>query len=232
VSQPSATAAQTPRILLLDSHLLVIDKPAGMLSQSDITGDLCALNWGKAMLKERFDKPGNVFLGLVQRLDRPTSGAMVFARTSKAAARLSAAIRERRVEKVYLALCSARPAVDEGLLEDWLLPGRDGADTRRCAANTPGAQQAALRWRVVAQGDEGVLCEVALLTGRKHQIRAQFAAQGAAIVGDGRYGGRGPFPAGAIALHAHRLAFPHPIGGERVEVEVPLPSTFPLWARR
>lgn len=207
-----------PIVLLCDNHLLVLDKPAGMLSQGDATGDLSLLDWGKAWLKTEFDKPGNVFLGLVHRLDRPTSGVMVFARTSKAASRLSAAIRERRLQKRYLALCCARPDADEGLLEDWLLPGRDGDASRIVARGTPGAQQAALRWRVRETLPAGVLCEVELLTGRKHQIRAQFAHRGAALCGDRRYGASRPFRPGAIGLNAERLVFPHPIGGDPVEV--------------
>ena len=220
-----------PSVLLLDNHVLVLAKPAGMPSQGDASGDLSLLDWGKAMLKERFDKPGNVFLGLVQRLDRPTSGLMVFGRTSKAASRLSAAVRDRRIEKTYLALCAAAPSEAPGILQDWLLPGGEGSQTRVVHAETVGAKEAALRWRPLAEGPEGLLVEIALLTGRKHQIRAQFAHRGAPLAGDVRYGARQPFAPGTIALHAARLAFPHPVGGARVEVVAPLPPTFPAWAR-
>lgn len=208
-----------PIVLYVDNHLLVLDKPAGMLSQGDATGDLSLLDWGKAYLKAEFDKPGNVFLGLVHRLDRPTSGVMVFARTSKAASRLSAAVRERRLQKTYLALCCREPSAAQGLLEDWLLPGRDGGSSRIVAEGTAGAQHAALRWQLLGSDAAGALCEIALLTGRKHQIRAQFAHRGAPLRGDSRYGADRPYRPGAIALHASRLAFPHPIGGGIIEVE-------------
>lgn len=224
-------AGMEPSILLLDNHVLVLAKPAGMPSQGDASGDLSLLDWGKAMLKQRFDKPGNVFLGLVQRLDRPTSGAMVFGRTSKAASRLSAAVRDRRIEKVYLALCAGPPAASPGMMQDWLLPGGEGSQTRVVHADTLGAKEAALRWRPLAEGPEGLLVEIALLTGRKHQIRAQFAHRGAALAGDGRYGACQPFAPGAIGLHASRLVFPHPVGGVAVEISAPLPPTFPAWAR-
>lgn len=233
-SAPSSAAASdlaAPQVLWLDNHVLVLAKPAGMPSQGDASGDLSLLDWGKAMLKERFDKPGNVFLGLVQRLDRPTSGAMVFGRTSKAASRLSEAVRERRIDKTYLALCAQAPGAAPGLLQDWMLPGGEGTSTRVVRRDTPGAKDATLRWRPLAEGPEGLLVEVALLTGRKHQIRAQFAHRGAPLAGDARYGARQPFALGAIGLHAARLAFPHPVGGARVEVVAPLPPSFPAWAR-
>jgi 23S rRNA pseudouridine1911/1915/1917 synthase len=216
-------SAPIPTPLLLDNHLLVLDKPAGMPSQADASGDLSAQDWAKAWLAERFDKPGRVFCALVHRLDRPTSGVLLLARTSKAASRLSAAVRERRVQKTYLALCCARPRAEPGLLEDWLLPGGAGINTVRCAAEVPGAQRAALRWRLLAEGPAGVLCEIELLTGRKHQIRAQLAARGAPLRGDHRYGATRPLALGAIALHAARLRLPHPVGGAELVVEAPPP---------
>ncbi|GAB5535164.1 MAG: RluA family pseudouridine synthase [Rubricoccaceae bacterium] len=203
-------------VLYLDNHLLVVDKPAGMLSQEDRTGDLDVVTWAKAEIKQRFDKPGNVFIGLVHRLDRPVSGVMVLARTSKAAGRLSDQFRRRAIDKRYL-------AVVEGSLQgggeavDWLVKGKGGT-VRRVPPNTDGAKEARLRWRPLADADlrfastaQHTLVEVELMTGRAHQIRVQLSGMGTPIVGDLRYGASGPLGDGrGIALHAVRLTLDHP----------------------
>lgn len=196
-------------VLYLDNHLLVVDKPAGMLSQEDRTGDLDVVTWAKAEIKQRFNKPGNVFVGLVHRLDRPVSGVMVLARTSKAAGRLSDQFRRRVIDKRYLAIVEGTLA-GTGEAIDWLLKGPTGT-VNRVPANTPGAKEARLRWRQLASTARYTLVEVKLMTGRAHQIRVQLAGMGTPIVGDLRYGASGPLGDGhGIALHAVRLTLEHP----------------------
>jgi RluA family pseudouridine synthase len=195
-------------VLHLDNHLLVVVKPAGMLAQADRTGDPDLLTLAKAYLKERFEKPGEVFLGLVHRLDRPVSGVMVLARTSKAAARLTAAFKARRVDKRYLAVVEGR-LTGEGEREDWLLKER--GHVRGVAEGTPGAKRAVLRWRALGVEGKTSLVEVVLLTGRAHQVRVQLATLGTPILGDLRYGARRALDGRNLALHAYRLAFEHPV---------------------
>ena len=198
-----------PDVLYLDNHLLVVDKPAGMLSQADRTGDLDLVTWAKAFLKERFDKPGNVFAGLVHRLDRPVSGVLVLARTSKAAGRLSDQFRRRQPDKRYLAVVEGR-LDGGGLATDWLLKG-EGGTVHRVTRTTEGAKEARMRWRALASDRRHTLVAVELLTGRAHQIRVQLAGLGAPVVGDLRYGASGPLGDGrGIALHAASLTVEHP----------------------
>ncbi len=217
--------------LTLDNHLLVVDKPPGLLSQADATGDPDLVTLAKAYLKERFDKPGNVFVGLVHRLDRPTSGVVALARTSKAASRLSDQFRRRVPDKTYLAIV-------EGVLGDgggWTeavdgIDKGDGGSVRVVPVGRPGSQRAALRWRTRASDGRRSLVEVELATGRKHQIRAQLAARGAPVVGDFRYGDAVPFAGGhGIALHAVRLTIEHPTRREPLTVVAPPPSPWNGW---
>ncbi len=211
-------------VVHLDNHLLVIIKPAGLLAQEDRTGDADVLTVGKAFLKAQFNKPGNVFLGLVHRIDRPVSGLMVLARTSKAAARLSAQFRERTVEKGYLALVEGRVPGPQ-TLRDWLL--KKDEQVRVVPEGTPGAKAAELSLTPRAERHGQTLVEIRLGTGRAHQIRVQLAARGWPIVGDGRYGAKGAFRPGAIALHSHRLALDHPTRDERLTWHA-LPDGWPV----
>ena len=212
--------------LYLDNHLLVVSKPPGLLVQGDATGDADLVTLAKAYLKERFDKPGNVFVGLVHRLDRPTSGLVALARTSKAASRLSDQFRRRAVAKRYLAVVDGRLS-GAGRAEDWLAPSGGGVAV--VAPDAPGAKRAALSWRVLAHRAGRTLVDVDLETGRKHQIRVQLAALGAPVVGDFRYGDPAePFADGrGIALHAYALTLEHPTRRERVTFTAPPP---PAWA--
>lgn len=214
-------------VLYEDNHLYAVAKPAGLLVQADRTGDPDALTLGKADIKARYGKPGEVFLGLVHRLDRPVSGVLLFARTSKAASRLSEAFRTRRVAKRYLAVVEAPLAAPAWTPSDvGLLHGPTGT-ARVVAATAEGAQRASLAWRTLAAEGRRALLEVDLQTGRKHQIRAQLAALGAPVAGDLRYGARAPFADGrAIALHAACLVVPHPTRGEAVQVIAPVPSAW------
>ena len=209
----------------LDNHLLVVAKPSGQLVQGDRTGDLDLVIEAKAYLKRRFDKPGNVFVGLVHRLDRPTSGVVCLARTSKAAARLGAQFRSRSVDKRYLAVV-AGPLAPAGEAEDGVRKAAGGG-VEVVPVGAGGAQRAALRWRTLARDAGRSLVEVELETGRKHQIRAQLAARGAPVLGDFRYGNRQPFAGGrGIALHAARLAIDHPTQGERLGFRAPVPTSW------
>lgn len=205
-------------VLYLDNHLLVVEKPAGMLVQADRTGDVDLLTLGRAFLKERYEKPGNVYLGLVHRLDRPASGVMVFARTSKAAARLSEQFRRRSVEKRYVALVEGE-LEGAGIARD-RLTAVDGS--MRVAANDEeGGRAAELHWRSIARCEGCTLVGVQLKTGRKHQIRVQLAAMGHPILGDFRYGATRAFDGRNLALHCHRLGFDHPTRKEWMVFEAP-----------
>ena len=212
--------------LYLDNHLLAVAKPPGLLTQADRTGDPDLVSLAKAYLKDRFDKPGNVFVGLVHRLDRPTSGVVMLARTSKAASRLSDQFRRRVPTKRYLAVVEGDLGDDGTWTErtDGIDKG-DGGSVRVVPVGE--GQRAALRVRTLARGGRQSLVEVELLTGRKHQIRAQLAALGAPIVGDFRYGNPTPFADGrGVALHAYRLTVEHPTQREPVTVVAPPP---PAW---
>jgi RluA family pseudouridine synthase len=192
-------------VLYVDNHLLAVCKPAGMLTQGDRTGDTSLLELCRTYVKQHFNKPGNVFLGLVHRLDRPVSGVVVLARTSKAAARLSAQFRARQVEKTYWALVEGEiPA--EGSLVDCI--GRRGV-TSHIAKETPGVR-AELHFTRLGYRQGISWVEINLGTGRHHQIRVQFAHYGYPIVGDLRYGATQPFTRHALALHARALSLSHP----------------------
>lgn len=214
LSPPIATAGLT--VLFVDNHILVVDKPAGLLTQSAEPGDDNLLDRGRAWVKAEFDKPGQVFLGLVHRLDRNVSGVVLFARTSKAASRLADAFRTRAVEKTYIAAV-AGVAPESGALEHPLL------EQDRGVVVDPRGKVARLTFRRLAATGGASLLEIALLTGRKHQIRAQLAAAGHPVVGDPRYGSRSPLIA-RPALHASRLAFEHPVRREPLVFAAPLPA--------
>lgn len=213
-----------PRVLYEDNHLLVLDKPTGMASQGAQPGEPSAVAWAKDYLKKKYAKPGNVFVGVVSRLDRDVSGVLVLARTSKGAARLSEQFRDRTVAKTYWAVvegnppeslrCVDRIAADERAGRMAIVPADDG-----------GGQEAALTLKSLAKREGVSLLEIELETGRKHQIRVQLAARGWPIVGDRKYGSRRKFAAG-IALHGRRVAFRHPTRPEPIVVEAPLPRAW------
>lgn len=221
---------RTPfHVLYLDNHLLIVDKPAGVLTQGDATGDASLDALAKAYLKRKFDKPGNVFAAPAHRLDRPVSGVVAIARTSKAASRLAEQFRARSVEKRYVALVDGR-LTGEGTREDWLVKDRKGGQThvRRSKEGKAGAKRAVLRWRTLSVESRRTLVEVVPETGRPHQIRVQLAALGHPIQGDLRYGAERPFtPDRALALHAHALALDHPTQKDRRTFRAPLPKHWP-----
>jgi 23S rRNA-/tRNA-specific pseudouridylate synthase len=210
--------------LFIDNHLLVVVKPPGLLAQADRTGDPDVVSLARDYLKHAFGRPGNVFVGLVHRLDRPASGVMVLARTSKAAARLTAAFAGREVEKRYLAVVEG---VLEGCGERTDHIRKSGERISIVPAGTAGGREASMRWRAVAGDGVLTLVEVELLTGRPHQARLQLAAMGAPILGDFRHGAKTRFADGtAIALHAWRLAFDHPVRRVRCSFDAPPPTVW------
>lgn len=218
--------------LFEDNHVLVVNKPSGLLSQADLTGDLDVLTVVKHILKQRDQKPGNVYLGLVHRLDRPVSGAMILAKTSKSASRLSEALRQRTLHKVYWAIVEGTPEPREALLENRLR--KDPRQKRSFIAVPPEGKLARLGYRVLRSGPSSSLLEVELLTGLHHQIRVQLSHIGHPILGDRKYGAAAPFEAGVIALHARRLRFDHPVQRKPIEVEAELPRHFAMdgqWTR-
>ena len=214
-------APPTPRIVYEDNHLLIVDKPAGMLSQGDDTGDATLVDWGKRYVKVQYAKPGEVFLGLAHRLDRPTSGLVVLCRTSKALGRMQPMFAERAVAKTYLAVVSGKPGDDEQRLEHYL---RHDPSVKRMRVHEsarkagPEAKLSSLSYRLIGHVAGHSLLEVEPDTGRRHQIRAQLAAVGLPIEGDLRYGAKGPLEDRSIGLHAYRLRFEHPVAGKPVDV--------------
>jgi 23S rRNA pseudouridine1911/1915/1917 synthase len=212
-------------VVFEDNHLLIVYKPAGLLSQGDETGGASLLDLSKAWIKDRYRKPGQVFLGLVHRLDRPVAGVMVFARTSKAAARLSDQLRRRRMCKTYLAVVEGCPAVAEGRLVHHI--ERQERAVRIVSEPTTLSREARLIYRVSGSESGRSLVEVELETGRKHQIRLQLAHVGFPIVGDVRYGASSPLPSRPIALFAKQVVFEHPTRAEILSFAMPLPVGWP-----
>ncbi|MDR0866846.1 MAG: RluA family pseudouridine synthase [Planctomycetota bacterium] len=219
-------------ILYEDNHLLIVNKPAGMLTQGDATGDRSLLDLGKEYLKEKYHKPGAVYLTPAHRLDRPASGAVALARTDKAASRLAEQFRARAtVEKIYLAAVESDRLPPSGEMRDALLIGGN----KTTVADSVGAKNAALTYEVLAARHGRSLVKIKLLTGYKHQIRAQFAARRAPLTGDFRYAPNGaaqPLDNGrAIALHAWRLTLLHPTKREPLTVIAPPPAWVEAWGK-
>ncbi|PJA76516.1 RNA pseudouridine synthase [bacterium CG_4_9_14_3_um_filter_65_15] len=218
------------QILHEDNHLLVVAKPAGLLVQGDASGDETLLDAGRAYLREKYAKPGNVYLGLVHRLDRNVSGVVVLARTSKAAGRLSAQFRRGEVAKTYLAVVTGSPPDGNRELRAYLAAkGDQRGVTRAAEAPFTGAKEALLHYEVRARQHGHALLEVRPGTGRRHQIRAQLALAGWPLLGDVKYGARERLPESRIALHAWKIAFAHPVGGQAVEIVCEPPVDWP-WA--
>ncbi len=201
-------------ILYIDNHMLVVNKPPGLLTQGDRTGDPDLLSQAKQYLKQTCNKPGNVFAGLVHRLDRPVSGVLAIARTSKAAARLSAQFRAGTPLKKYLALVEGRAGAG-GTCRDFLI--KDAEQTVHVvSAEHPGARSAELEWQAVAFYRGVSLLDITLKTGRAHQIRTQLASRGMMIAGDVRYGSRTKFDRKNLALHCYCLELEHPVRKARM----------------
>jgi len=211
-------------ILYEDNHLMVVNKRVSQIVQGDKTGDVSLDKLLKVFIKERDKKPGDVFLGIPHRLDRPVSGAVVFAKTSKALSRMAALFKAKEVEKVYHAIVERCPQPDSGTLEHYLTRNTQQNKSYIHDREVNGSKQARLHYRKLASSDRYHLLEIKLETGRHHQIRAQLSGIGSVIKGDRKYGARRSNPNGGISLHARRISFIHPVKKERLEVLAPYPK--------
>jgi 23S rRNA pseudouridine1911/1915/1917 synthase len=218
-------------ILHEDNHCLAVNKPAGVLSQGDSTGDPSVVDLVRDYLKAAYAKPGNVFVGLVHRLDRPTSGVLLLARTSKGATRLSEQFRDGLVEKTYLAVAEGAWPEDSGEWSDSLIKDEGTNVVSTTEPTTPGAQRASLEYRVLKRRSGLVTFELRPTTGRGHQLRVQLASRGLPIVGDRKYGAKSRLVAldghPRIALHARKLRFKHPTRQEHLTIEASIPADWP-----
>ena len=211
-----------------DNHIIIVNKKSGEIVQGDKTGDRPLSDIVKDYIKEKYAKPGAVFLGVVHRLDRPVSGLVVFARTSKALSRLNKMFAEGKVHKTYWAIVKNAPRINEGTLEHWLVRNEKQNKSYAYDTEKPNAKKAILKYRVISHSDNYSLLEVKLMTGRHHQIRCQLAAMGCPIKGDLKYGAPRSNPDGSISLMSHRVEFVHPVSKETIIVEAPLPDDA-LW---
>ncbi|MBP7184144.1 MAG: RluA family pseudouridine synthase [Saprospiraceae bacterium] len=214
-------------ILYEDNHLIAVNKPAGILVQGDETGDTPLVDIVKDYIKIRYDKPGDVFLGVIHRLDRPVSGVVIFARTSKALVRMNALFNERKIQKTYYCIVQQRPSQLEAVLTDYLVKDHEKNITRAYShplSKNKDAKKATLKYQLVAEVGKHFLLEVEPETGRSHQIRAQLSKIGTPIRGDMKYGSLTDQKKGSICLHAYKLEFEHPIKKEKVKIEAMCPK--------
>ena len=221
------------RVVYEDNHIIIVYKESGEIVQGDKTGDTPLSETVKQYIKEKYQKPGAVFLGVVHRLDRPVSGLVVFARTSKALTRLNNMFRDGEVHKTYWAIvdsgkCKVK-SEEFATAEHWLVRNEKQNKSYAYDHEVPRSKKAILRYRLIGHSDRYSLVEVQLLTGRHHQIRCQLAAIGCPIKGDLKYGARRSNPDGSISLLSHRVEFVHPVSKETIVVESPLPAD-PLWS--
>jgi 23S rRNA pseudouridine1911/1915/1917 synthase len=218
-------------VLWEDNHCLAVNKPAGMLAQGDATGAPSLVDWAKAYIKAKYHKPGNVYIGLLHRLDRPTSGVVLLARTGKAAGRLSAQFRDGAISKLYWAIVEGRPQEQEGEWADTLQKDRATNTVAVAATGSASGKEARLSFRVLDSWGPYTKLELRPATGRSHQLRVQLASRGLPIVGDRKYGARTALEAAdggfRIALHARRLVFTHPTRGEVFAVDAPMQADWP-----
>lgn len=212
------------QVLYEDNHIIVVYKESGEIVQGDKTGDKPLSETIKAWIKEKYAKPGNVFLGVVHRLDRPVSGLVIFAKTSKALSRLNDMFRKGEVKKTYWAMVQTPPAEPEGTLTNWLVRNEKQNKSYAYDHEVPNAKKAILKYKTVGQTEHYTLLEVNLLTGRHHQIRCQLSAIGCPIKGDLKYGARRSNPDGSISLLSRTVEFIHPVSKEYISVVSPLPA--------
>lgn len=212
------------KVLYEDNHIIIVNKEPGEIVQGDKTGDKPLSETVKEWIRKKYDKPGNVFLGVVHRLDRPVSGVVIFAKTSKALARLNEMLREGKIKKTYWAITRNIPAEREGLLTHYIISTEKNNKSYAYPAPRPGAKEAKLHYRLLSRSDRYNLIEVNLLTGRKHQIRVQLSSIGCPIRGDLKYGDKRSNPDGSISLHARSIEFMHPVSRLPVKITAPVPE--------
>ena len=216
------------QVVYEDNHIIIVYKESGEIVQGDKTGDTPLAETVKEYIKEKYHKPGNVFLGVVHRLDRPVAGLVVFARTSKALSRLNEMFRKGEVHKTYWTITQNVPAEETGTLTNWMTRNEKQNKSYAYDREVPGAKKAVLKYRVIGHSDRYHLLEITLLTGRHHQIRCQLAHIDCPIKGDLKYGARRSNPDGSISLLSHRVQFTHPVSGKEIDIVSPLPDD-KLW---
>jgi 23S rRNA pseudouridine1911/1915/1917 synthase len=218
------------RIIFEDNHLLVINKDTGVLVQGDKTGDTPLSDLAKAYVKEKYQKPGEVFMGVIHRIDRPVSGLVLMARTSKALERMNEQFKNREIEKKYLAVVRNRPPANAGNLVHWLIKNPETNVTKAYEKEVPNSMRSELNYKLIGELDGFYLLDVNPITGRPHQIRVQLASMNCPIVGDNKYG----YPRGnkdkSICLHAHQVKFMHPVKKEEMQLFAALPLD-PFWQK-
>ena len=216
------------QILHEDNHIIVINKRAGDIVQGDKTGDKPLSDVVKEYIKEKYDKPGNVFLGTVHRLDRPTTGIVIYARTSKALERLNKMLRDKTIKKTYWAVVRNQPQKTADTLTNYLKKNPKNNKSTAFSKEVEGSKKAILHYKTLKNLDNYSLLEVDLETGRHHQIRVQLSNIGAIIKGDLKYGAKRSNKDGSIHLHARKIEFTHPVSKELIKITAPTPSD-PVW---
>ncbi len=217
-------------VIYEDNHIIVVNKESGEIVQGDKTGDTPLSDCVKDYLKRKYQKPGNVFLGVVHRLDRPVSGLVVFAKTSKALSRLNEMFRKGEVHKTYWAIVKNAPKEPSGRLTHWICRNEKQNKSYAYNSEVSGSKKAVLDYRLLASGDNYHILEIRLLTGRHHQIRCQLSAMGSPIRGDLKYGAQRSNPDGSISLLSRHVEFVHPVSKEFVSLDAPLPKDN-LWQK-
>lgn len=211
-------------VIYEDNHIIIVSKRSSEIVQGDKTGDRTLADDVKAYIKEEYAKPGNVFLGVVHRLDRPVWGLVVFAKTSKALSRLNEMFKLGDIHKTYWAICQNQPDEPEATITHWLTRSEKQNKSYAYDREVPGSKKAVLHYKVIGRSERYTLVEVQLLTGRHHQIRCQLAKIGCPIKGDLKYGARRSNPDGSISLLAHKVEFVHPVSKERISAVSPVPE--------
>ena len=212
------------KVIYEDNHIIIVSKTASEIVQGDKTGDVPLSEMVKQYLKEKYQKPGNVFVGVTHRLDRHVSGLVVFAKTSKALGRLNEMFRLNEVHKTYWAIVCRRPEEPEATLTHWIVRNEKQNKSFAYGKEVPGSKKAILSYRLIASGERYHLLEVNLMTGRHHQIRCQLAKIGCPIKGDLKYGAPRSNPDGSISLHARHISFVHPVSKEVIDVTAETPQ--------
>ena len=217
------------QVIYEDNHIIAVNKAVGEIVQSDKTGDPTLADEVKQYIKEKYGKPGDVFLGVVHRIDRPVSGVVLIARTSKALARLNKMFADKTIKKYYWAITQERPAEMEAELHHYIGKDEEKNRAKVSVSQRTGYKEAVLRYKTIGASERLYCLEVELLTGRHHQIRAQLARAGMPIRGDLKYGAKRSNEGGGINLHSRRLEFEHPVSHEQIVIEAPLPDDR-VWA--